>query len=52
MSASAPPYVPNLESIDPSLDLLEEIKRLRVERKAIILAHYYQEPELQATACS
>jgi len=31
-------------------DLLEEINRLRVERKAVILAHYYQRPELQDLA--
>jgi quinolinate synthase len=31
-------------------DLIEEIKRLRVERKAVILAHYYQRPELQDLA--
>jgi len=45
-----PPYSPNLESIDPSLDLLSEIQRLRRERKAVILAHYYQEPEIQDLA--
>jgi len=37
-------------SIDPSLDLFEEIERLKVERKAVILAHYYQEPDLQDIA--
>ena len=31
-------------------DLLSEINRLRVERKAVILAHYYQRPELQDLA--
>ena len=31
-------------------DLLAEINRLRVERKAVILAHYYQRPELQDLA--
>ena len=43
-------YVPNLDSIDPSLDLLAEIQRLRKERNAIILGHYYQEPEIQDLA--
>ncbi|WP_288416627.1 quinolinate synthase NadA [uncultured Novosphingobium sp.] len=32
------------------LDLRAEIKRLRHERKAVILAHYYQKPELQDLA--
>lgn len=36
--------------IDPSLDLEEEIARLRKERNAVILAHYYQEGEIQDLA--
>jgi len=44
------PYTPDLDTIDPSLDLLAEIQRLRRERKAVILAHYYQEPEIQDLA--
>jgi len=32
------------------LDLIEEINRLRKERNAVILAHYYQEPVLQDLA--
>ena len=44
------PYVPDLETIDPGLDLLAEIGRLRRERKAVLLAHYYQEPEIQDLA--
>lgn len=36
--------------IDPSLDLEVEIQRLRKERNAVILAHYYQEGEIQDLA--
>jgi quinolinate synthase len=50
MSAPSAPYIPDLDSIDPALDLLAEIQRLRQERHAVILAHYYQEPEIQDLA--
>lgn len=36
--------------IDPTLDLEAEIKKLKVEKNAIILAHYYQESEIQDLA--
>jgi len=44
------PYVPDLESIPAGLDLPAEIRRLKVERRAVLLAHYYQEPEIQDLA--
>jgi quinolinate synthase len=36
--------------VDPSLDLEAEIRRLKRERNAVILAHYYQESEIQELA--
>lgn len=36
--------------IDPTLDLVAEIDRLRKEKNAIILAHYYQDGEIQDLA--
>lgn len=39
-----------LRTIDPSLDLRDEIGRLKKELNAVILAHYYQDSEIQDLA--
>lgn len=38
------------EDVDPAVDLFEEIERLKHEKNAILLAHYYQEPDIQDIA--
>jgi len=38
------------EAIEPGLDLLSEIERLKREKNAILLAHYYQEGAIQDVA--
>lgn len=36
--------------VDPTLDLFEEIEKLKREKNAILLAHYYQEADIQDVA--
>ena len=45
-----PAAIPDREAIDPDLDIEKEIARLRKERNAIVLAHYYQDTEIQDLA--
>jgi len=42
-------YIDN-QTIAPALDLYEEIERLKDEQNALILAHYYQDPDIQDIA--
>lgn len=39
-----------LASIDPRLDLFEEISHIKKEKNAVILAHYYQNDDIQDIA--
>lgn len=45
-----PVAIPDREPIDPTLDLEAEITRLKKEKNAVILSHYYQDGEMQDMA--
>ncbi len=38
------------EKVDPKMDLFEEIRRLKVKKNAVILAHFYQDSDIQDVA--
>ncbi len=38
------------EDVDPTLDLFDEIDRMKREKNAVLLAHYYQEADIQDIA--
>jgi quinolinate synthase len=50
MPRDADPARMNPTTIDPALDLFAEIDRLKRARRAVILAHYYQDAEIQDLA--
>jgi quinolinate synthase len=39
-----------VRSIDPGIDLEQEIRRLKIEKNAVLLSHFYQESEIQDLA--
>ena len=44
------PGARTLDKLDPTIDVFAEIERLRREKNVVILAHYYQDAEIQDLA--
>ena len=44
------PRITEAHNVEPVLDIFDEIDALRRERNAVILAHYYQDPDIQDIA--
>ena len=44
------PAPPDISTIDPRLDLEKEIRGLKRQKNAVLLAHYYQEEAIQDLA--
>jgi len=49
-TSSPHPAPPDVASVDPTLDLSDEIRKLKRQKRAVLLAHYYQEEEIQELA--
>ena len=49
-SMPLPTAIPDRKTVDPHIDVEAEIDRLRKERNAVILAHYYQDGVIQDLA--
>lgn len=49
MTTLVAPVAPEI-ALDPTLDIFEEIQRLKEETDTILLAHYYQEDDIQDLA--
>lgn len=43
-------HLPSFADVEPDRDLVAEIEQLKAKRDAVILAHYYVPPEVQAIA--
>lgn len=50
--ASTHTTIPQVKSTAQKLSLTAKIKNLKKEKNAIIIAHYYQQPEIQDVADS